>query len=67
MAADPGCARWLGAGAVVTVAADPWSPGLIVVLGLGVPAVIGAADAVLATRPGQTVTVDGDAGQVSAK
>ena len=67
-AADPGCAPfWLGAGAVVTAAADPWSPGLIVARGLGVPAVIGAADAVLATRPGQTVTVDGDAGQVSAK
>ncbi len=66
-AADPGCAPfWLGAGAVVTVAVDPWSPGLIIARGLGVPAVIGAAEAVSATRPGQTVTVDGDAGQVSA-
>ena len=65
-AADPGCAPfWLGAGAVVTAAADPWSPGLIIARGLGVPAVIGAAEAVSAARPGQTVTVDGDAGQVS--
>ena len=66
--ADPGCAPfWLGAGAVVTAAADPWSPGLIIARGLGIPAVIGAAEAVSATRPGQTVTVDGDAGQVSTK
>ena len=65
-AADPGCAPfWLGAGAVVTAAADPWSPGLIIARGLGIPAVIGAAEAVSAARPGQTVTVDGDAGQVS--
>ena len=66
--ADPGCAPfWLSASAVITAAADPWSPGLIVARGLGVPAVIGAPKAVSATRPGQTVTVDGDAGQVSAK
>jgi phosphohistidine swiveling domain-containing protein len=66
--ADPGCAPfWLGAGAVVTAAADPWSPGVIVARGLGVPVVSGAAEAVSATRPGQTVTVDGDAGQVSTK
>ena len=64
-AADPGCAPcWLGAGAVVTAAADPWSPGVIVARGLGVPAVIGATEAVSAARPGQAVTVDGDAGQV---
>ena len=67
-AADPGCAPfWLGAGAVVTAAADPWSPGLIIARGLGIPAVIGAAEAVSAARPGQTVTVDGDAGQGSAR
>jgi phosphohistidine swiveling domain-containing protein len=66
-AADPGCAPfWLGAGAVVTAAADPWSPGLIIARGLGVPAIIGATETVSMTRPGQTVTVDGDAGQVSA-
>jgi phosphohistidine swiveling domain-containing protein len=66
-AADPGCAPfWLGAGAVVTAAADPWSPGLIIARSLGVPAVIRAAEAVYAARPGQTVTVDGDAGQISA-
>ena len=65
-AADPGCAPfWLGAGAVVTAAADPWSPGLIVARGLGVPAVIGAAEAATAARPGQAVAVDGDTGQVS--
>jgi phosphohistidine swiveling domain-containing protein len=64
--ADPGCAPfWLGAGAIVTAAADPWSPALIIARGLGVPAVIGASKAVSAARPGQTVTADGDAGQVS--
>jgi phosphohistidine swiveling domain-containing protein len=65
-AADPGCAPfWLGAGAVVTAAADPWSPGLIIARGLGVPAVVGAAETVSAARRGQTMAVDGDVGQVS--
>ena len=65
---DPGCAPfWLGAGAVVTSAADPWSPGPIVARGLGIPVVVGAAEAIAATRPGQMVAVDGDAGQVSTK
>jgi len=65
-AADPGCAPfWLGAGAIVTAMADPWSPGLIVARALGVPAVIGAAEVISAAQPGQTVVVDGDAGQVS--
>jgi phosphohistidine swiveling domain-containing protein len=50
---------------VVTAAADPWSPGLIIARGLGIPAVIGAAEAVSAARPGQTVTVDGDAVSVT--
>jgi phosphohistidine swiveling domain-containing protein len=67
-AADPGCAPfWLSAGAIVTAAADPWSPGPNIARGLGVPAVTGAAAAIFAIRPGQTVAVDGDAGQVSAK
>jgi phosphohistidine swiveling domain-containing protein len=65
-AVDAGCAPfWLGAGAIVTAMPDPWSPGLIVARALGVPAVIGAADAISAARPGQAVAVDGDAGQVS--
>jgi phosphohistidine swiveling domain-containing protein len=66
-AADPGCAPfWLGAGAIVAAAADPWSPGLIVARGLGVPIVIGATETISATRPGQMMIVDGDAGQISA-
>ncbi len=65
-AVDAGCAPfWLGAGAIATAASDPWSPGLIVARALGIPAVIRAADAVSATRPGQTVAVDGDTGQVT--
>ena len=67
-AADAGCAPfWLSAGALVTAAADPWSPGLIVARGLGVPVVVGAGDAIAAARPGQMVAVDGDAGQITAK
>jgi phosphohistidine swiveling domain-containing protein len=67
-AADPGCAPfWLSAGAVVTAAADPWSPGLIIARGLGVPAVTGATETVSEVRPGQMMAVDGDAGQVSTK
>jgi phosphohistidine swiveling domain-containing protein len=65
-AADPGCAPfWLGAGAIATAAADPWSPGPIVARGLGIPVVIGAAEVVSAAQPGQTMTADGGAGQVS--
>lgn len=64
--ADPGCAPfWLGAGAVVTAAADPWSPGLIVARGLGVPVVVAAAEAISAARPGQPLAVDGDTGRIA--
>jgi phosphohistidine swiveling domain-containing protein len=49
----------------VFAAADPWSPGVIVARGLGVPVVIGAAEAFSAARPGQTLAVDGDAGLVT--
>ena len=65
--ADPGCAPfWLGAGAIVTAASDPWSPGLIIARALGVPAITGATEAVSSARPGPMVAVDGDAGLISA-
>jgi phosphohistidine swiveling domain-containing protein len=65
-AADPGCAPfWLGAGAVVTAASDPWSPGLIIARGLGMPIVIAAAEAAAVAQPGQMLAVDGDAGQIN--
>jgi phosphohistidine swiveling domain-containing protein len=64
--ADPGCAPfWLSAGAIITAAADPWSPGVIVARGLGVPVVSGAGEPPSATRPGQMLAADGDAGQVT--
>ena len=63
-AADPGwTAHWLAASAVVVSAPDLWSSGMIVARTLGVPAVAGARQIVEKVRAGQTVVVDGDAGQ----
>lgn len=63
--ADPGGAPfWLSAGALVTAAADPWAPGIIVARGLGIPAVVGAAQLVAQAPAGRRATVDADAGHV---
>jgi hypothetical protein len=40
---DPGCAPfWRVAGCLLATGADPWSPGMLVARGLGLPAVAGA-------------------------
>lgn len=63
---DPGCAPfWLGAGALVTAAADAWSPGLVAARALGLPAVGGGRAALAHARPGQRVTVDGAAARIA--
>ena len=65
-AADPGCAPfWLGAGAVGDRGGRSLVAGPDRSRGLGIPVVIDAAEAMSTARPGQTVAVDGDAGQVT--
>jgi hypothetical protein len=55
---DPGCAPfWPAATAVVSAAADPWSPGVIVARALGVPCITGAAEVVASAQPGQVISI----------